>query len=46
MNLAIYKNVVSQLQQKKPIQYILKEAHFYGLTFSRKPCSINSKGRD
>ncbi len=32
-NLAEIKDIVNQLVQFKPIQYILGESHFYGLTF-------------
>jgi release factor glutamine methyltransferase len=32
-NLAEIKDIVNQLAQFKPIQYILGESHFYGLTF-------------
>ena len=33
-NLAEIKDIVNQLVQFKPIQYILGESHFYGLTFT------------
>jgi release factor glutamine methyltransferase len=33
-NLAEIKDIVNQLVQFKPIQYILGEAHFFGLTFA------------
>ena len=31
------EEIIKQLKRRKPIQYILKEAHFYGLTFYVDP---------
>lgn len=31
------QEIIKQLKQRKPIQYIFKEAHFYGLTFYVDP---------
>lgn len=34
------QEIIKQLQLRKPIQYILKEAHFYGLTFYVDPAVL------
>ncbi|MEJ5961779.1 peptide chain release factor N(5)-glutamine methyltransferase [Pedobacter immunditicola] len=34
------QEIIKQLQQRKPIQYIFKEAHFYGLTFHVDPAVL------
>jgi len=38
--LSACQEIVKQLKQRKPIQYILKEAHFYGLTFHVDPAVL------
>jgi release factor glutamine methyltransferase len=35
-----YQDIILQLKERKPIQYILKEAHFYGLTFHVNPAVL------
>jgi len=35
--LQTYEDIINQLRSGKPLQYILNEAHFYGLTFMVNP---------
>jgi release factor glutamine methyltransferase len=38
--LQLYQDVIKQLQEGKPIQYILNEAHFYGFTVNVNPAVL------
>ena len=39
-NIIFFKNAITSLKQEKPIQYILGEAHFYGLIFKVTPHTL------